>query len=327
MAILIVEDHPDNQQLLLAILNRAGYRNIMLADTAQKAMEILVKQHDAVVEDAVDVILLDVLLPDVDGIQLCYHLKENPHLADIPVIMVTGVTELSYLQAAFEAGAVDYITKPYRKEELLARLRAALLLKRERDRRRARERELEELTKALREANHRLQIIANQDGLTGVANRRYLEDYLTMLERELSSDEPASLIMLDIDFFKLYNDTYGHLAGDACLQQLARFLARSLPGPRDLLARYGGEEFAAVLPGMRPGRAEQLACQMRELIIELAIPHRQNPQGGIVTISLGVAGMEQRGTNSLKVLLEAADAALYRAKNAGRNRVCTTIVA
>ncbi|MGQ9556622.1 MAG: GGDEF domain-containing response regulator [Desulfurispora sp.] len=324
---MIVEDHSDNQQLLLAILNRAGYRDIVLADTAKKAMEILAGQRGAVVEEAVDLILLDVLLPDMDGIQLCYRLKENSRLADIPVIMVTGVTELSYLQAAFEAGAVDYITKPYRKEELLARLRAAMLLKKERDRRRARERELEELTQALKLANHRLQIMVHQDGLTGIANRRYLEEYLTVLEREQNTGEPFSLIMLDIDYFKLYNDTCGHLAGDACLKQLAQNLARLLPGPRDLLARYGGEEFVAVLPGMPPARAEQLAGQMRELVRELAIPHRQNPRGGIVTISQGVAGMEQRGAHSLKVLLEAADAALYRAKNAGRNRVCTTIIA
>src|SRR5207302_7100922 len=196
----------------------------------------------------VDVILMDVTMPQIDCIEACRQLKAQPRLRDIPVIMVTGRTEDGDLAAAFSAGAMDYIPKPIKVVELLARLRSALALKRELDERRARQLELLEVTRQLRDANHRLERLSTQDPLTGIANRR---SFQTTLSREwgraVREAAPVSLVMIDVDHFKGYNDRYGHPRGDEVLRKVAQTLRGQLKRPGDLLARYGGEEFVSLL--------------------------------------------------------------------------------
>jgi diguanylate cyclase (GGDEF)-like protein len=173
-------------------------------------------------------------------------------------------------------------------------------------------------------ANDQLKALSETDTLTGIANRRKFDE---VFERELRRSQRAgshlALLMVDIDRFKLFNDSYGHSAGDDCLRHVARALAVHLKRPGDLVARYGGEEFAVILPDMAFDGAGRLAEDLRQTISDLGIAHALNG-GGVVTVSIGVAGARCDGEISGKALLEAADAALYRAKNEGRNRVCVS---
>ncbi len=171
-------------------------------------------------------------------------------------------------------------------------------------------------------AREELQRISFQDGLTGVANRRYFDDQAGLeLRRAAREQRPLAVIMADIDYFKFFNDTYGHLAGDDCLRQVAQALAGRLKRPGDFLARYGGEEFVAVLPGADLDGAASLAEEMRQAVENLEIAHAQGASGGRVTVSLGVAAWTPAGGDQLEPLVKAADQALYQAKQAGRNRV------
>lgn len=268
--------------------------------------------------------LIDIMLPDMSGIDLCCQIRRLSHLRDVPVIMITALGNVEYLARSFDCGAMDYITKPLRKLELWARVRSALRIKRERDLSRARERELLELTRQLQAANRKLEKLSSRDGLTGLANRRYFDFYLRReWQRAAQTHDHLALIMADIDFFKSYNDTYGHILGDECLIKVARSLEKALHRPGDLLARYGGEEFAAVLPGTDLSGALRVATRMLHAVEQAGIDHCRSPLCPVVTISLGVAGIGpgQYACSSPRALLTAADRALYRAKRAGRNQL------
>jgi diguanylate cyclase (GGDEF)-like protein len=327
MAILVVDDSVHIRTQVKAFLGADGYANLRFADTAPAALrELGIGESDGM---ETDLVLMDVNMPELDGVQACRHIKEHLHLKDVPVIMVTADKSPEQLQAAFDAGATDYITKPLNRLELGARVHSALRLKREMDMRKTREAELVHLTHALEECNgklnemvsllHRLSIT---DGLTELSNRRHFDEMLQFeWNRTLRDGRPISLLLLDIDYFKIYNDTYGHQAGDAVLQQVAKTMRLSLCRASDMPTRYGGEEFAVVLPDCDLQSALNVADLLRRRVLELAIPHSGSRVSPWITLSIGAASAIARQKDRQETLLAAADQALYRAKAQGRNRI------
>lgn len=321
--ILIIDDSPVATLQLEHCLAKSGLDDLICVDSARKGLEILATCHDALMDDdetkppprPVDLILMDINMPDLDGIQATRILKADPCLQDIPIILISATEQKEVLEDGFAAGAIDFITKPIDLVELRARVRAALRLKQEMDRRKARERELEALTR-------KFEALSNQDGLTGIANRRRFDVvFATEWLRARREREPLSLLMIDIDFFKRYNDTYGHLQGDACLKAVARCIAHSLLRPADLAARYGGEEFVALLPGTDSEGALSVARHIQRMVAEMQIPHASSDVSEHVTVSVGGACATPGQDLGQDALLEAADRALYAAKDAGRNDI------
>jgi diguanylate cyclase (GGDEF)-like protein len=319
MNILIVDDSEDQLLVLKAILNEKGYKNILLADSADKAFELMGLKGKKKRKD-IDLILMDIMMPGVDGLEACLRIKKNVEIKDIPIIMVTAKKEADHLQSAFQAGAVDYITKPINVTELLARVHSALRLKREIDSRKERERELTEMAEQLDAANKKLTRMSYLDGLTNVPNRRYFEEFLTKeWKNAIRVEEFISLIMFDIDCFKAYNDTYGHLIGDDCLKKIAKTLSNALKRPRDFLCRYGGEEFIAVLPDTDEKGAFEVANRFLKETKKLKITHKSSPVSKNVTISVGVATIKPDRKAKSNFLVNEVDKALYEAKQSGRN--------
>ncbi len=319
MNILIVDDSEDQLYVLKAILSEKGYKKIHLADSADQAFGILGLKGKKNKQD-IDLILMDVKMPGINGIEACGKIKKEESLKDIPIIIVTAHKEETHLQSAFDAGAVDYITKPINVTELLARVHSALRLKMETDSRKERERELLEMAEQLDAANKQLKRMSYLDGLTAVPNRRYFEEFFT---REWKSavrvEEFISLIMFDIDCFKAYNDTYGHLNGDDCLKKIAKALNNTLKRPRDFLCRYGGEEFIAVLPDTDEKGALEVAGRFLRETKKLKMTHKTSSVNKNVTISIGVATIKPGKKEKSKSFVNKVDKALYAAKQAGRN--------
>jgi diguanylate cyclase (GGDEF)-like protein len=319
MNILIVDDSEDQLLVLKSILNENGYKNIFLADSANKAFELLGLKDRKKRKD-IDLILMDIMMPEVDGLEACLKIKKKEKLKDIPIIMVTAKKEVNHLQSAFQAGAVDYITKPINVTELLARVRSALRLKMETDSRKERERELTEMAEQLDAANKKLTQMSYLDGLTAIPNRRYFEEFFKReWKNAIRENGFLSLIMFDIDCFKAYNDTYGHLNGDDCLKKIAKTLNNSLKRPRDFLCRYGGEEFIAVLPDTDKRGAFEVAQRFLREIKKLKINHKASPVSKNVTISIGVATIKPDKRKNASLFINEADKALYGAKHSGRN--------
>ncbi len=289
--ILIVDDVPENIEVLGEIL--ADGHDILCAFSGREALDLA--------GEGPDLILLDVMMPDMDGYETCARLKADAATADIPIIFITAKTSPEDETAGFAAGAVDFITKPVNRATVRARIRTHLTLKRQSDLLRAQ---------------------AMIDGLTGIANRRYFDERLYAEWRhELRHQLPLALLMIDIDHFKLYNDHYGHQAGDNCLRQVATTLKASLSRPHDLAARYGGEEFVCLLAECDLKGVIAKAEGLRAAVAGLAIPHATSPTADIITLSIGVAVTIPMVGTSPDNLIEAADAQLYLAKQAGRNRV------
>jgi diguanylate cyclase (GGDEF)-like protein len=257
-----------------------------------------------------DVILLDLVLPDMNGNEICRWLKLNSETRGVPIIMLTVESALKEKVASLEAGADDYLPKPYNEIELNARIYAALRTKALQDELREKNRQLEELL-----AQVELQSIT--DPLTGLRNRRYVE---TILEKELAKwkryGTPLTCLMVDVDHFKKINDQHGHLAGDAALKGLAELLTRSLR-EADTAARWGGEEFLILLPQTEITAASVPAFKILRAVSDWRLAQLQGLQ---VTVSIGIASADVT-TDTPAKLVRAADHALYEAKNKGRNRI------
>ncbi len=316
--ILVVDDSEEGRFLARTILVKAGFANVVEAGSAREALDLLAGGNG---HPPFGMVLMDLTMPEMDGIMATSRLKADERLRDIPVIMVTADREPANLEAAFAAGAVDYIAKPVTRAELVARVRSALRLAAEIDRRKEREADLVEAKVRLEEANQALSRLAAQDGLTGIANRRAFDLAIENEWRRATRDvTPLGLVMIDVDHFKRFNDTNGHPAGDDCLRRLARTLADTLSRPGDLAARYGGEEFALLLPGTDPKGTLAMAERIRTSIERLAIPHGHPDARPVVTVSAGAASLVPARGGNAEALVAAADQALYAAKNSGRNR-------
>lgn len=290
--ILVVDDAMENVQILHQALR--DEHEVLFALSGEKAIEVALAQQP-------DLILLDAVMPGMDGYAVCAALEASPRLQDIPVIFVTALSQPEDETRALEAGAVDFISKPFNVAVVRARVRSQLTIKRQAD--------------AMRE-------LSLTDGLTGVANRRHFNDRLESEWRRCArANLPLSLIMIDIDHFKLYNDRYGHQAGDVCLQEVSAAMKRCAARPQDLLARYGGEEFILLLPQEGPEGAEAVAQRIQDEVRKLAVRHEASPTAPIVTVSMGLAtAMPPLERQDANALIRSADANLYQAKQGGRNR-------
>ncbi|WP_395069606.1 diguanylate cyclase [Paraburkholderia silvatlantica] len=268
------------------------------------------------------VILQDLVMPGTDGLTLVRGYRANEATRDVPIIVLSTKEEPAIKSAAFASGANDYLVKLPDSVELIARVkyhsRSYVNMLQRDEAYRALRRSQQELLRA----NLELRRLTHSDGLTGLSNRRYLDEFLSAewkrAERERTE---VSLLMIDVDYFKPYNDTYGHVAGDNVLRSVATTIRREIRQPRDLVARFGGEEFAVVLPGTGSAGARLLAEKMRRDVVGLALPHVGSAVSEHLTISIGVATLTPAPGLAETALIEEADAALYRAKRDGRNRV------
>ncbi len=289
--LLIVDDQPGNVHILYELFKHDCI--ICMATNGADAIAFCQRQQP-------DLILLDVIMPDMDGYAVCARLKHDALTAHVPIIFVTAHSDPEEEARGFEQGAVDFISKPFHANVVRARVRAHLTLKFQSD---------------------LLRSMALRDGLTGVANRRHFDQTLTAEWRRCArAGQPLALILVDVDHFKLYNDRYGHQAGDACLQAIATTLEASFSRSHDMVARYGGEEFVCVLPNTPIEGVAKLAEELEAAVRALQIEHKGSNLADVVTISLGGAVASPAKGDDPSVLVACADDQLYRAKDAGRGR-------
>ena len=291
--LLVVDDEKQNRMLLTELL-QDDYR-VILAKTGRQAVE-LARQH------LPDLILLDVLMPDLDGFATIRMLKQEDRTRAIPVIFISALDSPGDEEVGLDLGAVDYITKPFHPPIVRARVRNHLQAVHQR-------RLLEQL--------------AMLDGLTGIPNRRRFDEvYAQEWRRCLRASLPLSLLVADVDFFKIYNDTLGHAAGDRVLREVAAALRQVPRRPGDLVARYGGEEFVVLLPETSAADAQALAGQLLREVSACAIPHPDSSASPWVSLSIGGTTVLPGMPDIDPGVFARADAQLYQAKQQGRNRIC-----
>ena len=288
--LLIVDDDPYNIHLLANIFN--DDYDISFATNGKKALEIALQEKP-------NLILLDVIMPEMDGYEVCKQLKNNPSTLDIPIIFVTAHSDVTEEIRGLEIGASDFISKPFSPAIVRIRVQNQIDLKKFQ----------ETLTQ-----------LATTDGLTGISNRRDFDrQLLAEWNRALRMQQLLAVVMLDVDWFKKYNDHYGHQGGDDCLRQVANVLSNVAKRDSDFVARYGGEEFAIILPMTQAENALELAKNSCLALSNLELPHALSDFGH-VTLSVGVAvGCPKQNTTPHNLLIN-ADKALYTAKEKGRNR-------
>jgi diguanylate cyclase (GGDEF)-like protein len=291
--ILVVDDQPANIQTLHQVLK--GECEVSMATSGEQAIAYCQRR-------APDLVLLDIVMPGIDGFEVCRRLKADPATRDIPVIFVTSRDSVEDEARGLDVGAVDFIAKPVSAPVVRARVRTHVALKRQAD---------------------LLRSLAFNDGLTGVANRRWFDERLQVeWLRCRRNRRPLALIMIDLDQFKPYNDHYGHQAGDDCLRAVAAAMKSRLGRPGDLLARYGGEEFVCLLPETPLEGARRKADDLGQAVEALGIAHAHASAADHVTISRGVAALVPGPEPSAAELVHRADEMLYEAKRSGRNRTC-----
>lgn len=291
--ILIVDDETANIKILANELQ--SHYHISFALNGKKAIHLIET------DELPDLILLDIVMKGINGYEICAYLKNKQQTKNIPIIFITSMNSEQDETKGLELGAVDYITKPFSMPIVKARIKTHLELKSHRD---------------------ILEHLSSYDGLTGIPNRRRFDEYIEHeWKRALREASPLSLIMVDIDHFKMFNDSYGHWAGDDCLKKVAQTLTSCLNRPSDLMARYGGEEFAAVLPKTDLEGAVFIADNMRASIEDLKIPNCCSVTSDYLTVSIGTATINPSNYSSPFILINGCDNSLYEAKDSGRNQV------
>ncbi|TDF38304.1 diguanylate cyclase [Alteromonadaceae bacterium M269] len=286
--VLVVDDQRINLEIIST--NLSPYFKVFFAKTGQEAL-------DSCMRSKPDLIVMDVNMPDMDGLTACKKLKRNSNFTDIPIIFSTAVSSSENENKCWEAGADDVLIKPINPLTLVNRVKSHLQRKLQAD--------------ILKELVYR-------DGLTGIYNRSFFDDYCPkQLRQAMRSKTSLSVLLVDIDFFKKFNDCYGHIEGDDCLKSVAETIHDSLRRPTDIVARYGGEEFVCVLPDTDKDGAIKMAQSICHNICELNIPHSESPHE-FVTASIGVA-CSTDGFDKKTDIINAADEKLYAAKDKGRN--------
>lgn len=291
--VLVVDDVPTNVKILADAL-RAEYR-VRVATNGNDALRATQS------EPVPDLVMLDVMMPEMDGYEVCRQIRKNAKTQRIPIIFVTARNADYDEEYGFSIGANDYICKPYSLLVVRARVRNQIQLKRQAD---------------------QLEALSHIDALTQIPNRRRFDEVIeTEWRRAFRLQQPLAVLMIDIDHFKQYNDHYGHGAGDDALRSVAATLNGGVVRPADLVARYGGEEFVVILPETRGDVAAAIAEKLRERVFSLAITHEYSSAAARMTISVGVAALVPGEQSSAQQLLEMADKMLYMSKEGGRNRV------
>jgi two-component system cell cycle response regulator len=295
--VAVVDDDAAIRRLVSLFLRRAGYEVIEVTTGTEARARLRAEQWNMAI--------LDRKLPDLDGLDLCREIKSNAGLRNRYVIMLTGEADEQDKIEGLDLGADDYITKPFQYKELLARIRAG--------------KRIVDLQSELMESNRRLELLSITDGLTRLFNHRHFQDEMVRaFDESQRYQRPLSLAIIDIDFFKKVNDTYGHAAGDDVLKTVARLFMDSVRST-DLAARYGGEEFAVMMPETDLGDAIAFAEKIRTMVEGTTIQTQAGPVS--VTVSIGVSSVPTTILNTPKEMIVAADKALYRAKRGGRNQV------
>ena len=306
MKILIAEDDAISRLILQKSIQKLGHECLSAADGAA-AWELYQ-------QTAIDVVVSDWMMPGLDGPELCKRVREHVSEVYPYFLFLTALSDKAHALTGMLAGADDYLTKPLDRDELQMKLIAA-------ERVNALHRQLAVHKAELERLNQNLFAQARRDPLTGLGNRLQLgEDLATLRARVDRYGHSYSIALCDIDFFKQYNDTYGHLAGDEVLRGAAKLLAQ-LERAGDTVYRYGGEEFMLILPEQTLATATLVMERLRQAVEGLAIPHRTHRASDVVTISAGLAMLLPGESKSIDTVLQEADAALYRAKEGGRNRV------
>lgn len=291
--VLVIDDDRTNIEIIINTLEQEGLTIISARNGEMGIKRALFAQPD--------LILLDVMMPGIDGFETCRRLKVEPATQAIPILFMTALNEEDQKVKGFDVGGVDYITKPVGQREVLARVKTHLNLQRK---------------------QKLLERLAAIDGLTEIPNRRQFEQVIEQeWQRGQRHQSPLTVIMIDIDYFKKFNDFYGHTFGDDCLRKVAQTLAHSMNRASDFVARYGGEEFAVILPDTPHEFALNIANHLRKKVESLRIRHSTSQVSEYVSLSLGVATLIPTPQISPRYLIEKADQALYHAKAEGRNQV------
>jgi len=318
ITVLLVDDQP----MVAEAVNRAlaGERDIDFhyCPDPTKAIKMANKIKPTI-------ILQDLIMPEVNGLMMVKFFRVNKTTSQVPIIVLSTKEDPNTKSEAFAAGVNDYLVKLPDRIELIARIRyhsRAYIYHKQRDEALL---ALQENQKKLNEANRRLEKLSSLDGLTGIANRRQFENSLQQeWNRAMRNGSTISLIMMDIDYFKLYNDTYGHQGGDAALKAVAEVLKEAEKRPADLAARYGGEEFAVILPETGQNGVSDIAYKILDLVRDKMIPHKTSKISRYLSVSIGTATMVPARNSRPEILVERADQALYQAKREGRDRVVTS---
>ena len=325
--ILIVDDKPENLRLLATILTNQGYE-------VRKAIngKLCIRAALTIVPD---LILLDINMPEMSGYEVCQYLKKQPQTQSVPIIFLSALNEPLDKVKAFEYGGNDYISKPFQLEEVCIRIKNQLKIcslqkqleqqKQELEKQNQRlEQEIHDrmaAEKKLLQINQNLQTLATVDSLTQLANRHAFDRFLEREWRRMCREkQPIGIILCDVDYFKLYNDCFGHQAGDRCLQAVSKAIADVVKRPADLVARYGGEEFAVVLPNTNSHGVSTVAEMIRQGVENLHLEHPKSSVKNYVTLSLGIACTIPHQNSSPEQLIRFSDSALYEAKQKGRNQ-------
>ncbi len=305
--ILIVEDETNNRLLLKTYLTSDGYQ-VKIAKNGEEALRI-------VAEDPPSAIVLDVLLPNIDGFEVCRRLKSSEMTSFIPVIMVTALRGNEERVKGNEVGADDFVQKPFNRVEILTRIKSLLRIK-------GLHEALKQKVTELEKAKSKLRQLAVTDGLTGLYNYRAFRQQLHQeISRSKRFNLPVSLLIMDFDHFKVYNDLFGHPNGDKVLKLFAKRIYQNIRDV-DCFARYGGEEFVLILPGTDKKSAKIVAEKIRQLVEKSAFPFEEQLPTKRITISVGVASFPQ-DTDDEEEFIKLTDKALYKAKKSGRNRIVT----